>query len=59
MDGEIDAVEIASRAGGSSWAIGIAPVPAGHPLGGTTAVGADDASAPPEAFFAVTVTRSV
>jgi len=39
--GEIDALAIASRAGGERLAIGIAPVPGVQPLGDTIAVGAD------------------
>jgi hypothetical protein len=53
------ALEMSSRAGGVRVAIGIAPVPGGHPPGGTTAVAADDADVDPLPLCAVTDTRSV
>ena len=57
--GLIEAEEMARRAGGVSDEIEIAAVPGGHPLGGTTAVAADDADADPLPLCAVTDTRSV
>jgi len=55
----IDAWAMLSRAGGWSWAIGMTPLPGGHPLGGTTPVAAEVALADPLLFRAVTRTRSV
>jgi hypothetical protein len=57
--GETEAAEMSRRAGGVSDEIEITPVPDGHPLGGTTAVGADDADVDPLLLCAVTDTRRV
>ena len=58
-DGEIDSLPMTRRAGGAKLAIGIGPVPDGHPPGVATAVGADVARSVPLALRAATVKRSV
>ncbi len=50
---------ISNRRGGATWVTGNVPTPAGHPLGGHQRVCAEVAVVAPEAFRAVTFTRSV
>ena len=57
--GLTEAAETSRRAGGVSVPIEITPVPGGQPLGGTTAVAADDADVDPLLLCAVTDTRRV